>query len=109
MSPFHLRDHPQKCLDVSNSIGSHGIEASVEGYRLPSTRNAHDSCEGYRIYGELSEGQLECVSALGPALHESMQSLVVGAPFLAGKSENEIREASVPDPVLDDFWKAVVP
>ena len=85
------------------------MEASVEGCRIPSTRNACDSREGYRIHGELSEGQLECVSTLGPVLHESMQSLIIGASFLVGESENKVCEACIPDPIPDYLRKTIIP
>ena len=38
-----------------------------------------------------------------------MQCLIVDASLLVGESENKVCEASVPDPVLDDLQKTVVP
>ena len=37
-----------------------------------------------------------------------MQCLIVGAPLLAGKSENEVCEAGVPDPISDYLLKTII-
>ena len=49
------------------------------------------------------------MGTLGPTLHESMQCLIVGASFLTRKSENEVCEACVSNPILDDLRKTVIP
>ena len=40
---------------------------------------------------------------------KGMQYLIVGASFLVGESENEVGEARVSNPSLDDLRKAIIP